>query len=782
MKQLILLLSFCCVFNAASFAQINSFPHTESFEDDFTMGQNVYFLTDWWGNYIAVDTIYQDDTRPYSGSYNLIMIPKEEEFQTIIEADLDLSGKSNMVVDLWAASDDNGGDKTSRLFIETSSDGGQSWYPKVQLGTNTTFLNEETPYSKYTHAFHPGTFDKADVKCRIIGKSGIHHGQAAKLLIDDITFYESLVDTFPPVAIEPNIIDDQHIGIRFSEPVSISAEDVSNYVFNPSIVVSSASLSTSLDSVFLLLESPLEEGNMYTLTVSGVVDTSGNMMTEAIFEILYSTVNSGIVISEIMYDEPPVGQNDFLEFVELYNATCEPINLGGIKIKEAFTTGPFPNYTLQPGEYYVLAKSMAQFQSVFGFYPNQQWMAGNLDNEGGDYIQLLPAQHHSTLLIDSVTYEISAPWPTEGAGTGPSIEISNKFLDNSLGENWQASTTYAGTYAGYDIYATPGAGSDPELNPVLELGEGGNYCGITELTLDAENEGAIYLWSTGETSQTITVTESGEYTVVINNGFGAAFDTIEVNFVPAITAEWEVPETVLCANTELVFTDLTEGAAEWYWDFGDGSSSELQIPTHSYMGSGNYDLSLIVTSEFGCKDTLITNVGVSEINAAISPISDVNCVGSLIEFFDESDDAVEWLWDFGNDVTSTLENPTTIYLEPAIYNVTLLVSNIYGCTDITSIEANVESCTGIEEVEGITSFSLIPNPAKENFKISVVLNSNANIYIEIIDINGRIVFNESISNQSDYTRNFNSDQFGKGIYLIKVSSGENVAWKKLIIN
>ncbi len=783
MKKLILLIGFCCAMLAASIAQINTLPHMEGFENEFTNGHNVNFLPNWWGNVVAIDTIYQDDNRPHNGSFNLTMVPKEEEFKVVVEADLDLTGRSGVVVELWAASDVNGsGSKTSRLFITASSDGGLTWYPKVELGDHFTFPNAVTPYAKYNYAFHPGTNDKSNVKVKIIGKTGIHQGVAAKLLIDDITFYESEVDSFPPIALEPVIIDPQNIQLNFSEPVGISAEDISHYVFSPTLTINSATRTTALDTVLLFLDSPMMEGQMYTLTVSGILDVNGNEMDEAVFELLYNTAEKGLVISEIMYDEPPVEQNDFLEFIEIYNATCEPIQMGGLRIKEAIMTNSLPNYELQPGEYYVLARNSSQFYSVFGFYPNVQWMAGNLDNAGGEYIQFLPAEHHSTLLLDSVVYEITAPWPVEGAGTGPSIEICNKFLDNSIGENWQASTTLAGNYVGYPIYATPGAGCDPSFDPVLELGDGGNYCGITELTLDAGNEGSLYLWSTGDTTRTINVTESGEYSVVINNGFGAAFDTISVTFVPQITAEWEVPEIVLCSNTDAVFTDLTEGAAEWEWDFGDDSSSNLQNPSHSYMDSGDFNVSLIVTSEFGCKDTLNTSIQVSSINAAIYPISDLNCVGESIDFIDESDDAVQWLWDFGNGVTSTLANPTMTYLSPDIYIVTLQVNNINGCSDITSIEANVEICSGIDELDGFASIKLIPNPAKENFKISVELNSIADIYIEIIDINGKIVFNETLPKQSEYIKQFATDRFGKGIYLIKVSSGANVAWKKLIIN
>lgn len=782
MKKLLLLITVFIATLPSSFAQIDNFPYSQSFEDDFITGQNVYFLPNWWGNFIATDTIYQDDSRPHTGIYHLTMIPKEEEFKTIIIADLDLSGKSNVFLELWAASDDNGGDKTARLFIETSSDGGETWHPKVQLGTNTTFLNEETPYAKYTYAFHPATYANSNVKCKITGKSGIHHGAAAKLFIDDITFNESAVDTFPPYAIEPDVIDEQHISITFSEPVGPSAEDITNYVFTPEIIINSATLSSSLDSVFLLLENPLEEGTMYTLTVSGVLDTIGNEMNEAVFEILFNTLRSGIVISEIMYDEPPVGQNDFVEFIELYNATCEPIHLGGIKIKEAITTGPFPNYELQPGEYYVVAKSFTQFESAFGFYPNQQWMAGNLDNEGNDYIEFLPAEHHSTWLLDSVTYQISDPWPSEAAGLGSSIEVCNKFLDNSQGENWQASTSFAGIYAGYSIYATPGTGCDPELNPVLNLGEGGNYCGITELTLDAGNEGSIYLWSTGDTTQSINVVESGEYSVVINNGYGAAFDTIQVNFAPEITANWEAQQDILCSNTAINFSDLSEGAVAWYWEFGDESVAETQNPIHMYSEAGTYTINLMVTNESGCTDVISQEVTVSSITAEIAPVSETVCVGETIEFISDTEDAVEWFWDFGNEDFSELSDPSTTYLTPDLYNVSLLVTNINGCVDITSIELNVETCTGISEQSGFATFDVIPNPAHENFKLSLRLYSAADINIEIMDIHGRMVFEDAISNQSDYTVSFNSANFGKGIYLVKVSSGDHLAWKKIIIN
>ena len=57
----------------------------------------------------------------------------------------------------------------------------------------------------------------------------------------------------------------------------------------------------------------------------------------------------------------------------------------------------------------------------------------------------------------------------------------------------------------------------------------------------------------------------------------------------------------------------------WYWDFGDGNSSTLQAPTHTYADTGYYDVTLFVESQFGCKDTLTKIFRVNEIYSCYIP-------------------------------------------------------------------------------------------------------------------------------------------------------------------
>ncbi|MEQ8477184.1 PKD domain-containing protein [Fulvivirga sp.] len=683
-----------------TFGQISSYPHSEGFEGSFSQGTNVEFLPNWFGSFVMGDTIYQETEYFRSGSAALGITPPGEEFILYVDANLDLTGIDYPYVEFWAASKDTGGEKSVRLYVSVSGDGGVTWSPQVQIGDNTSFPNEDTPYSMYSYAFNAIAANQPNAKFRFIIKGGIKKEPVAQLVIDDVEFKSSDADIFPPVAVEPKVITPDTLRVIFSEPVSETAELTANYIFSPAVNFSSIERTPTQDTVYIYLTEPLENGVTYALTVQNVEDLNGNVMLPQEFELIYNATISGLVISEIFYDEPPVEMNDNLEFIELYNATTTPLALGGIQIKEAIFSGPLPAYTLQPGEYYILTKNLAAFKATFGFDANYEWTASNLENTGNEFIELLPADHHAGFLLDSVMYQITEPWPTTAAGTGKSIEICNKFDDNALGENWLASELQAGTSNGFTIYATPGQGCNSDLNPVVDLGDDTDYCGITSTNLNAGNEGALILWSTGETTNEIVVSASGTYSVVVNNGYGAATDMVEINFYPALVADVQIPESPQCSNESLSFTDNTNDAVSWLWSFGDGSSATLQNPTHTYTSAGDYEVTLLVTAATGCTDLYEGVLVVSGVEPTWNLPETPVCLGETIEFTSGTStdvDAVEWLWDFGDGETSTLQNPSHTYAETGFYDIILLVTSELGCQNtltgqihITKITANWE--------------------------------------------------------------------------------------------
>jgi hypothetical protein len=157
-----------------------------------------------------------------------------------------------------------------------------------------------------------------------------------------------------------------------------------------------------------------------------------------------------------MYDEPPKEQYDNLEFIELYNVTDEPIELGGLMIKGGIASGKLPEFTLQPDSYWVTAKSASAFYNFFGVIVHE-WMGANLSNDEPESLYIVNTEHHSGVKIDSLTYTAGSPWPEGAAGLGHSMELIDPLADNSDPSNWKNSNTFFGSYYGYDIYATPGA-------------------------------------------------------------------------------------------------------------------------------------------------------------------------------------------------------------------------------------------------------------------------------------------------------------------------------------
>jgi hypothetical protein len=289
-----------------------------------------------------------------------------------------------------------------------------------------------------------------------LAKAGAKSGYAAKILIDDVFIHASPEDIFPPLVADPSVINVNQINIPFSEPLGESALDPNNYTFlNATPLVDSVTL-TKPDMVTLHLSVPIQIGKYYDLQLSNITDIAGNTILTSIFTIVYNPLTEGLVITEIMYDEPPAEQNDYLEFIELYNYTDLPIELGGLMIKGGIASGKLPEYTVQPKSFWVISKDAASFSGFFGV-SSYQWHGANLSNDEPEVIFITNTEHHSGVKIDSLTYTIGAPWPVGAAGGGHSMELIDPLLDNSDPSNWKSSSLFFGTYNGYDIYATPGS-------------------------------------------------------------------------------------------------------------------------------------------------------------------------------------------------------------------------------------------------------------------------------------------------------------------------------------
>lgn len=457
-------LIFTALFFLKSHGQVNEFPYLESFENQtLTEGLNVEFINNWYGNLVDGTRIFLENTNVKTGASALGLWPvveegeDDEEVEVFAQVHLDLTGLENVVSKFWIATMATGAMKHIKLYLMLSTDGGVTFGPRFIMGSDHRgFANVNTPYKEYVFALHPDAFNNPNVVLKFLAKAGAKSGYAAKILIDDVYIYAAEQDTFPPLIADPSIINENQIIIPFSEPLGESALDPINYTFiNATPIVGNVVL-TEPDLVTLNLSVPVLIGKYYDLQLSNIKDLVGNTILTRTFTLVFNPLTEGLVITEIMYDEPPKEQNDNLEFIEFYNYTDSPIELGGLMIKGGIASGKLPEYTLQPKSYWVTAKNAAAMSNFFGVSA-YQWHGANLSNDEPEAIFIVNTMHHSGTKIDSLTYTAGLPWPEDAAGQGHSMELIDPLSDNSNPENWQSSSTFFGNYNGYEIYATPGA-------------------------------------------------------------------------------------------------------------------------------------------------------------------------------------------------------------------------------------------------------------------------------------------------------------------------------------
>jgi PKD repeat protein len=163
----------------------------------------------------------------------------------------------------------------------------------------------------------------------------------------------------------------------------------------------------------------------------------------------------------------------------------------------------------------------------------------------------------------------------------------------------------------------------------------------------------------------------------VNNNDGESQSTATIGVCPLVAsftvspANGQVPLTVKFTDTS------TDQPISWLWNFGDGTSSNLQDPTHTYITSGVYTVRLDATNNWGkCWNT--SEIAVSPLAASFTTNQTTGLVPLTVKFTDTStDQPTNWLWDFGDGYNSTQQNPTHTYGKSGVYLVFFAANNGY---------------------------------------------------------------------------------------------------------
>jgi PKD repeat protein len=156
-------------------------------------------------------------------------------------------------------------------------------------------------------------------------------------------------------------------------------------------------------------------------------------------------------------------------------------------------------------------------------------------------------------------------------------------------------------------------------------------------------------------------------------------------------------DTIAGSFSNYQFTDLSGGdIINWFWDFGNGDTSNVQNPIYSFPGSGGYNVCLTINTPT-CTDTICSLITVPIICHANFCLDTLNmpCGTNCIPFLDvSSGNSISWYWDFGDGTFSNVQNPIHVYLDSGSYNVCLTITNndtINPCTNTYCDTVSVDS-------------------------------------------------------------------------------------------
>ncbi|MBK8846197.1 MAG: choice-of-anchor L domain-containing protein [Bacteroidetes bacterium] len=223
-----------------------------------------------------------------------------------------------------------------------------------------------------------------------------------------------------------------------------------------------------------------------------------------------------------------------------------------------------------------------------------------------------------------------------------------------------------------------------------------DFCKGGTVTLSA-NTGLSYAWSNGSVSQQVVAQTSGTYmvTVINQNGCTAKSNLVTVTMHDYPDAAFLYDSTVICGALRVQFAiaNHPESGSTVKWYFGDGTYAFGTNPMHDYTKGGFYSVKLVVTTPYGCADSLTKQINVEYPD---DPVADFKMNPDLatflnpkIQFNDLSKNAVAWYWNFDDGEGSFEQNPLHFFKESGTHTVTLTVTNISGCQDTREQEITI---------------------------------------------------------------------------------------------
>ena len=302
-----------------------------------------------------------------------------------------------------------------------------------------------------------------------------------------------------------------------------------------------------------------------------------------------------------------------------------------------------------------------------------------------------------------------------------------------------------------------------------------NICEGGSITLTAASGFASYVWSNGQTTAAITVSQAGEYSVtaVSEQGCTVTSQVFTVTVQSGQTGNISVTPsgTAFYCQGSSVTLSAEGGFSNYQWSHGPTTASV------NINQAGTYTVS--ATSPGGCS---ITSSPVVVTQGSIPVASFTSTQGSnnyVLSFSSSAEGVTAYTWIFPGNVTSNLVNPSHNFASDGTFPVTLIVSNPCGTDTLTQNVVVIK--TSINELSStISELSLFPNPADELITLKGKSTKYQSYQLSVVNILGQTVWNENIYIGAEWQKTIAIDQLATGTYSIILSNSEGIATQKFI--